>query len=196
MTLAELEQTVAALIGQQETGGGTAGVGLHLNNPGALKYAPWEGTLFGATPTPSGFAQFPTVASGGDALRALVNTYVNAGASISSLIKKWAPASDGNTNNDQRINQIASVAQLDPAASIASQAGNAATAIAGAAADLIPVPDVSDFFGVDAGRLAAFVLGLVCVIAGLFMLKQTQIVVQNVRGAVNKSKALAETFAA
>lgn len=197
MDLATLEQQISTAIGQQETAGGTAGVGLSLNNPGALKYSGWE-AAYGATQTPSGFASFPSIAAGWSALADRVNQLVQSGASVAGLIHTWAPPADGNTNNDARTNQIASVTKLDPNTPIASQVGSAIATTAGSAAGTIgnAVASVLIPGWGSWARIATFVVGLVCVIAGLFMLKSTQVVVQTARDTYSKGAELAAAVSA
>lgn len=204
MTLAQLESTITGLIEKQETSGGSAGVGASLNNPGALKYAPWETTLYSASPTASGFASFPTFHQGDAAATYLVNQNVQSGKSITQLINSWSPASDGNTNNAQRINEIASATQLDPNQSILSQVQNPNQAPAGSDSQLptttnpgggyatgnipgTPSPEdqgshaITDTTGswFDLGRIATLLVGLIAVVIGLTMFKQTQVIIQN-----------------
>lgn len=202
MDLATLEQQISTAIGQQETAGGTTGVGLSLNNPGGLQFSQWE-TQYGATQTASGFASFPSLSAGWSALSNRVGQLVNSGASVNSLINTWAPASAGNVNNASRVSQIASATGLDPNASIASQAasssasGSAASAASSIASAV--ASGVLKSLGLGAGdgfsisRMAVFIVGIVCIIGGLLMLKQTQVVIQNV---TEKAKQGAELAAA
>lgn len=206
MDLATLEQQISTAIGQQETGSGTAGVGATMNNPGGLKYADWE-TQFGATPTASGFAKFPNQAAGQNALSALVSRIVNGGASLSSLISQWSPPADGNTNNADRVSQLAAATKLDPSQPIAAQASQAA--LPGVPADVAAqanpdqaamqaagAVDNSTQTGGSWGRIAAFLVGLVCLVMGLLLLKQTQIVIQNTRDTVAKGAEMIGAAAA
>jgi hypothetical protein len=121
-----IEQQLQTAIAQQETGGGSAGVGLSLNNPGALRYAGWE-SAFGATSDPSGFAKFPNAQSGFDAMLTRIKQLVSGGASLTSLINTWSPASDGNVNNSARIAQLATVTGLNATAPIQTQATGVST---------------------------------------------------------------------
>ena len=171
MDLSTVEQQIASMLGQQETGNGTAGVGLSLNNPGALKYAGWESTYYGATAAPSGFAQFPSLAAGRNALVALVDKYIQSGSSLSSLMDKYAPPSDGLGAGLGVMGPQTQAATLAATQSAATAAGSAA-----------------DIFGtVTWGRFAAFVGGLLCLIAGLMLLKQTQTVIENVQASADKT---------
>lgn len=199
MDLANIEQQMTTAIGQQETSGGTAGVGVSLNNPGALKYADWE-AQYGATQGSNGFAQFPSLSQGWQALTARIGQLVSGGSSVQSLINTYSPPSDGNTNNAQRVSQIANTTGLDPSQPIASQVNQA-----NSNNSLIP-PDVSDNANPDAnpqtiatvgsstgsglwGRVAAFLVGIVCLILGIVLLKQSQTIIE----AVGKTAGAAAT---
>lgn len=216
-----IDQQIAILIGQQETGGGTAGVGKSLNNPGGLKFADWE-TQFGAVKTDSGFAKFPSLTDGFAALKTRVAQIISGGSSLKSLIDTWAPIGDGNVNNPQRVLDISKATGLDPYLPIQGQAAAAAApdAITGKpptstssgggsmqqvaldalkiAASAIGLPTGvsgdgnSDFTW---GRFALFLIGVICLIAGLSLLKQTQIVIEQVQKTAGKVAAAAAVAA-
>jgi hypothetical protein len=202
--LAALEAQIGTMIGQQETGNGTAGVGVSLNNPGAIKYAP-DQVAFGAVQAPSGFAQFPTLAQGRAAMQALIDKYVKSGNSISTLINSWAPPSDNNTNNDQRISQIASVTGLNPQLPITSQAVSGSSAPAGGlqgAWDSVWGTNGGKGLGSTItdevvgtfpwGRTAAGLAGLICLGIGLLMLSgKGQVVVEQFKAGVKEGAAAA-----
>ena len=204
LTLDDIESKLTTAIGQQETSGGTAGVGVSLNNPDAIKYAPWEGT-YGATEAANGFAKFPSLAQGASAAKALIDKYIQSGLSLTSLIDTWSPPADGNTNNADRVSSLASTTQLDPSKSILSQIGTAPVAptvsqvgdsisstVTKAVTNAIN-STASNMFssaGFSWSRIASFVIGVALCIAGLMMFRQTQIVIENV---VDKSKAAVKT---
>lgn len=171
--LQSITDQLTTAIGHQETNGGVAGVGASLNNPGALKFAPWE-TSYGASQGANGFAKFPDLTSGFAAARDRVSQLIKGGASVSDLINTWAPASDKNTNNQQRISDIAKQTGLDPSKPIASQAGEDSGSLAGDIFD----STVGKLFDASIGRTVAFIMGAVLVIIGLLFLKQTQVIVQ------------------
>jgi hypothetical protein len=70
------------------------------NNPGNLKFAPWEAG-YGATgaETNGPFAQFGTLEQGASALRALLLRYGSRGLNtVQSIINTYAPGSENNTS--------------------------------------------------------------------------------------------------
>lgn len=204
--LATITQQLQRAIGLQETSSGTAGVGATLNNPGGLKYADWE-AQFGATKAASGFAKFPTLTAGWDALQERLTQMVRGGASLTSLINTYSPPSDGNSNNPVRIAQLAGITGLNPTVPIIGQATDAkpATGATGATigdwlervfgkpgqADKPSVPEKAPEveYGIW-GRGTALVLGLICLMAGFLLLRQTQIVVDTVRKGATKAAGL------
>src|SRR3569833_3195748 len=204
-SLSQIEQQISTSINQQETSGGTAGVGASLNNPGGLRYATWEAaygavpTDVGATADAAGFAKFPTLEAGKNAVLARVDQLVLAGHSLASLISTWSPAKAGNTNNAQRVAQLAQATSLDPQLPIKAQAAGIqdtnpelpgymspdqyyATQAVQGQQDSNPNSPLSQY----AARIAAFAVGIILVIMGLVMMKQTQIVIENVKGAAGK----------
>lgn len=128
-----VEQQIETAIAIQETSNGTAGVGSSLNNPGAIRYAPWE-TYYGASESTSGktaqdagFASFPSLQQGFDALMARVKQLVGVpNASITSVLNKYAPERDANgvvinPTTPARIASIAQATGLDPTKPITAQ---------------------------------------------------------------------------
>ena len=188
--LTTIEQQIESAIGQQETNNGTAGVGVSLNNPTAIKFAPWE-VSYGASPTPSGFASFGSLQDGYAAGLALVKKMVNNGATVTSLINTWSPPSDGNTNNVSRISDIAKITGLDPTLKINGQNPAPATTSTPASGSTSTSSNQPAF---SWSRIAAFLIGLACLIIGLLSLKQTQVVVQNVQEKLGKATELAAAF--
>lgn len=194
MDLTTIEQQLTTAIGQQETSGGTAGVGASLNNAGAIQYSPWEAS-FGATPTTgSSFATFPSLTSSYAALQQLITNYVNKGASITSLINTYAPPSDGNTNNAARIAQAAAATGLNPTAPINGQTPSNTSAASSAASILSATAGLTNQYTSTGivGRIAAVGVGAILLIVGLLSLKSTQPIVQTVvKGARDAAGAAA-----
>jgi hypothetical protein len=199
--LATIEQQLSTAIGQQETAGGTTGVGASLNNPGGLKWAPWE-VSYGAIPGSGGFAQFPSLEQGEGAMSALIDKIVQSGASLSSLLGQWAPASDNNPTTDARVTQLAQLTGLDPAKPILGQAtpgalspGQIALGVYSAGQQLgITIPGTATVGGTGSastlwGRAAAMVVGLMCLGAGFLLLKETRTVIQVVGKTAAKGAA-------
>lgn len=208
LNLATIEQQLSTAIGQQETAGGTTGVGASLNNPGGLMYADWEAG-YGATQGAGGFARFPTLQQGTGAMSALIDRYVKGGASLSSLIGQWAPSNAGNANNDARVAQLASATGLDPMQPVITQAapaalspGQIALGTYSAAQQLgITIPGTATVGGTGSastlwGRVAALLVGLMCLGAGLLMLKQSRTVIQTVGSGAGKVAAKVAAVAA
>jgi hypothetical protein len=215
--LTTIEQQLSTAIGQQETGNGSAGVGISLNNPGGLQYANWE-TSFNATPAPnSTFASFPSLTDGYQAMMQLIDNYVQSGSSLTSLIAAWSPASGGNANNDARVAALAAATGLDPTASIASQTGitpsttsaataapitaSSAAALASAALNAAVgsvTPSASSVASAIAPGLAGWIgrgiaigLGAIMIVVGLLSLKSTQVIVQPLIDGAKKAASAA-----
>lgn len=207
-TLAELEQAIGTAIGQQETGNGAAGVGASLNNPGAIKYAPWE-VAYGAMQAPTGFAQFPSLTQGRAAMLDLIDRYIKSGNSLQTLISGWAPPSDNNVNNDARVAQLAQVTGLNPALPIAGQTPVAASGSSGSSGAVGGLQGAWDsVWGVNGGkglstqvtedaaglfpwgRAAAGVAGLILLAVGLVAMNtRAKVVVQEFgKGLVSGAK--------
>lgn len=186
--LTAIEQAISTAIGQQETGGGVAGVGASLNNPGGLKWAS-DQVQFGAVRTSSGFARFPSLEQGRAAMMALVDKYVRAGNSLSTLIQSWSPASDNNVNNEARIAQLGQITGLDPQLPIAAQAQAQAPGADSGAIDWAgTMHDIGTIRDIVTGkalanswsRVAAFVCGVIFLGVGLVSLnKSATVVVKN-----------------
>lgn len=220
-TLANLESQLTTAIAQQETAGGTTGVGASLNNPGGLNYAQWE-AAYGATPVPgSPFARFPNLQSGMNALTDRIDQLIQGNNSLTSMMNTYAPPSL-NPTTPLRIQQLAAMTGLnpnqainqqvtDPSATPTAPSGsgstvtpssnapattpaqgilNALLAPLGITPGTVVVPGQADTSGTTSVwvRAGTGIIGVVVLIAGLMMLKQTQIVVQNVAG---KAKDLA-----
>ena len=203
-------QTLQTAIGQEETAGGSAGVGVSLNNPGALKYAAWESSL-GATPGANGFAHFPTLDAGWEGLQTLIQNYIAGGASISSMMNAYAPVNDGNSTTPMRIQSLSALTGLNPNTPIIQQvpaASTTSTVLPGSVLSSGVADATVDNSGTSAlsqvavsptnwvVRGATFVGGVVALIFGLSMLKQTQVIVQPVIDAAKDSIKTAATTAA
>lgn len=151
------------------------------NNPGNIitgNYAKSQGAI-GAN---NGFAVFPDVATGLQATDNLVGYYANKGASIQDLINSWAPASAGN-NPTSYAKDVANAVGATPSTPLSSL--NGATPVANSTAGAIlngiigttPLGLGSTIFGVTWSRFAAFALGLIFIVGGLYLLKPTQTIV-------------------
>jgi hypothetical protein len=178
-TLQTITDQLATAIGQHETNGGSAGVGASLNNIGAMKFAPWE-TAYGATPTPSGFAAFPSLQDSFNAAKARVAQLIAGGASITDLVNTWAPPSDGNKTNPARIADMSGKTGLDPKAPIKDQSSGADSESgsgSGIVGGLIDSALGAALGATGIDQVVAFVVGLVLVIIGLLSLKTAQQVI-------------------
>lgn len=197
--LGTIEQQLTTAIGQQETNNGTAGVGATLNNPDAIKFAPWE-VAYGGIPTTSGFAQFPSLANGYAAAKALIDNYIQSGVSLQTLIETYSPSSDGNTNNPARVASLAKTTGLNPNQSILGQIGtavkNSLKDPTGTGAIKSAGSTALSAAGFSWSRIAAFIMGVAFTVIGLMLLKQTQIVVQNVQEKAAQVSKLAVVAAA
>lgn len=202
--ISQIVDEISSTLEQQETGSGTTGVGVSQNNPGALKYSLWE-SIFGATSGSGGFAQFPSLSEGYKALQQWVSTAISNNNSLSSLLNTFAPPSDNNTNNTSRLAQLAQATGLDPTTSIGAQIGAFGTAIAQEAntvpsgsdvvAGLGGVNSVSKIFGLELSRVVFLVIGVVFLIIGLSMLKQTKVIVNPIINTAKESVKRGATVA-
>ena len=70
------------------------------NNPGNIRAGDWAASQPGYIGSNKGFAVFDSVSSDFNALNSLLQNYWNKGLrSVDSIINKWAPPSENNTNN-------------------------------------------------------------------------------------------------
>lgn len=195
--LKTIEDELTTQIGQQETSNGSAGVGASLNNPGGIKFAPWE-AIFGASKSSSGFASFPSLSSGYDAEAALIDSYIQSGLSLQQLIEKWSPASDNNTNNAARVDQLSNTTGLNPNQSVLSQIGKSIgdpTGISSLLSDPTGLGAISNSLGFSWSRIASFLIGIAFTVIGLLMLKQSQVIVKNVMDTSKKIGTIAASAA-
>ena len=211
---AERTKAIAQQIAQQETAGGTTGVGASKNNPGGLTWAPWEAG-YGGTQTGT-FTTFPTLSGGFDALNALVDKYIKGGASITSMMNKYAPVAQ-NPTTPFRIQSLTDLTGLDPNLPILQQlqlpgissqsqaaidafnkGANPSTTIAPESQAAIDAHDAeASFLGmsIPIARFATGVIGLVLFTVGLLMLRQVQTMAVNIGGNVKKAAELAALVA-
>jgi hypothetical protein len=216
-TLGSVETQLSQMIAQQETAGGTAGVGASLNNPGAVQFAQWE-AAYGATPGAGGFAAFPTLDKGFAALNNLIDSYVKSGSSIQGMMNAYAPPAL-NPTTPSRIDALAAATGLNPQQPIQTQVQSGAatpatptasgstvtpTSNTPATGSTSAIDKVLEALGIEDAstggftwdRIVAGIVGIACMIVGLMMLKQTQIVVQNVQRAGKRVGKFAEAVSA
>lgn len=157
-----LVQDVSAAIARQEN------VNPSYNNPGGLIAAP------GCTSRPGQIAICPDAATGQADLERQVQIYVDSGASLSSMLNAWAPASCGGTlctgNNPSVYTQnVSSWTGIDPTVPLNTlDAGGGTISAAGSVSDNTSGPGLDllsssfDLSSIDSLTLAigAAVLGL------------------------------------
>ena len=195
---------LAATIARVESGGNPNSVSAQNNNPGNLVYSPWESSLGGSPGGVGGFAQFPTPAAGQTALQTLLAKMINQGKSITQIVSTWAGTQYGNSQAsvDGYVAALSKASGLDPNASVMSQIGEVANTV-GAATDNavsnvtgLPTADqaasdptslFSDFSPIN---IASFVGGVVCLLGGLLLLKQTQTIIQTGSNVAKKTSKL------
>jgi len=95
----------------RDTGGGSASgsgntLGIRNNNPGNIRPGAFA-TAHGATGVNKGFATFPTMEAGVSAHVALLGTSGYQGKTLSEIINRYAPPSDGNHHNAGYIADVA-----------------------------------------------------------------------------------------
>lgn len=195
--------SIDAAIAQMEGYNTPGTIAQTQNNPGNLVYGPFA-QQYGATPGTNGIATFPSAAQGLQAQDALVQYYANKGSTISDLLNAWAPASVPGNDPTGYANYVAEQAGTNPNTPLSSLNSNQTpltfqglfNAITGAYSG-IPLDaglgqtiiNSSPYSNgqaqpggngsITAGRIAAFILGLIFIVAGLFLLKPTQSIVVN-----------------
>lgn len=180
------------------------------NNPGNLISGPFS-TAQGATGTNSGFATFPDPATGFAAADALVTKYANQGLTLQELINKWSPPdaagnTPASTQNymDFMSNQLgvpATTKLTDIGAPTTTQSQTSSNAIVDALGKILlagsqapsnvanaALAPVNAWFA-SLGRIAAFVLGIVCIIGSIYLFKP-----EVIEGAATHAATLAATI--
>lgn len=154
------------------------------------------------------FATFPDITTGLQAEDNLVSQAANQGATLSDLIAKWAPPNapgNSQTATTNYTNTVANQLGVSPSTPVSSLAGVTApntplpTGTATTGPSLLPssstlgniangvasavIPGYNAISNLSSpsiswGRIAAFLLGLILIGAGLFMFKTTQTIIQ------------------
>lgn len=195
--------TIDALIAQFEGYGATQPNGQPTlatvnNNPGNLVYNDYTASL-GATPGQGGFASFSTPTAGAAAEDALVTNYANNGATLDSLIASWAPSnapgnSPQSTANYQNFlsqqlgapgtTPLTSIEQPGQAIPTASNSSflqslqnlfmNPANTLGNYLAGTVTGSSSAGSWFTDPLRIGFFILGLLCIIGGIYLFKPVQ----------------------
>jgi hypothetical protein len=157
------------------------------NNPGNLKYGPFA-ERYGATPGDKGFASFPDVQSGVLAMDSLVDSYAQRGYTMGDMLERW----NGNGPNTKEYQDFVS----DKTGKSITQRLKEWMTSPKWSAGIEDVPGATylDTLGqiadLSVTRFVAFLLGIICIIAGLFFLKPTQdIIVTAAKGVGGVVKA-------
>lgn len=113
-----------------QEGFGTAGsLATINNNPGNLVYNTWTASQ-GATAGKGGFAAYPTVSAGVQAMDQNVSHYASQGATLSQLTAAWAPAGQGNNDPVAYAQNIANATGLSPTSPVSAGASVGANSAA------------------------------------------------------------------
>lgn len=155
------------------------------NNPGGLQFNSYTQSLGATSGTAGGLANFPTMESGTSAEDALVKHYADAGYTLQDMMNLWAPSSVPGNNPGNEISSIAKDTGFDPNAKVSSMTGASPYDILTGqtpGATALPTtpgatPPVSTG-GTVIGRIAAGIVGVILIGAGLFMFKTTQNIIQ------------------
>ena len=179
---------IDAAIAQFESGGNPAAASVQANNPGALQPGAFA-TQYGATGAMAvaggqQIATVPTAAAGAAAQDALVQNYASQGDTIAQLIQNWVgPNSPAPTSYQNFVANAVGQPASTPVSQLAGVAPSSSASAAGAPATgglastwsaLTQLADYLDnFFGtsISWGRVAAFLLGLIVIVGGLFLLR-------------------------
>lgn len=159
------------------------------NNPGDLGWGQFA-IEHGATGLgDKGIAVFPDAQTGTAAEDALVNYYAGQGASIQDLISAWAPPTAPGNSPEATQNYIDYVTKklgVSPSTPVSSLSGGSSqnASIGGDFLKSLIPGGMGLVPGFSWGRIAAFLLGLLTIGAGLYLLKPVQnIVNQTIRTA-------------
>jgi hypothetical protein len=143
------------------------------NNPGAIQFGQFA-AAHGATGSLNGFAIFPDTTTGTAAEDALVKSYADQGLTIDQMINSWAPPNAPGNSLDSTKNYVNSVAAsmgVTPDTTVASLQG-AGSPVAGSPSLLSKITSAALFGpGYSWARVGAFLLGLVLIVAGLYLFK-------------------------
>ena len=90
-TITDLSNAIAQMEGFNVSGS----LAQRNNNPGNIRYVGQAG----ATQGDGGFAKFPSVQAGWDALSNLITKRANQGMTLSSFLNSYAPPVENDTNN-------------------------------------------------------------------------------------------------
>lgn len=179
----------------------------NANNPGGLTpgtFATQYGAI-GSTTTASGqpVAVFPNVATGNAAEDALIQKYIDSGASLNSLISAWAPSNaPGNTPQSTQNYQAYAASQLGINPTLPLNSLNQSTTTIPSIPNIPPnlqgqaqqsanqfnqspagsggLASLQTWAQLSIARIGVFVLGLICVAGGLYLFKP-------IKEVVNKS---------
>ncbi len=186
-----------AAIAEFEGFGKSGTLATRNNNPGNLVYGPFAKSQ-GATGSEKGFATFPDVATGTEAMDNLLGNYASKGYNLKDTIDAW---NGHGSNSDQYTDFVASKTGIKPLDTFNDWLGTGV-------ADMLK-QDVSDMDAIRSGastlfsltnlsytRIAAFLLGLIFIIAGLMMFKPTHDVIVNTTEKVKNVATTAAVVAA
>jgi hypothetical protein len=142
----------------------------------------------------NGVAIFPDAATGANAEDALVSNFANQGMNLQELISQWAPpTAPGNSPQATQnyTNYVANQLGVSPTTPVSTLGtGTAANASSNPLSSLLDTESAGfgalgsmlglGSFSISWGRIAAFLIGLILIAGGLFLLKPTQEIVQSV----------------
>lgn len=149
------------------------------NNPGAIQ-AGYFASRMGATgTTPNGLATFPSFEAGQTAEDTLIQHYSDAGLDLNSLVAKWSGLPEGqNLTNYQ--NSVAADTGASGSTPVSSMAAPDCSGLKSLTWDCFsgnaykksaPTSTAASAGGTLIGRLAAGIVGLLLIGAGLFMFR-------------------------
>jgi hypothetical protein len=207
--------TIDAGIAQFEGFQISGSVAQRNNNPGNLQFGSFAQKYGANGADGSGFARFDSPDAGFTATDALVSSYAARGFSLTDLVNTWnPPTASGNSyqGNQNYTSFLAQKTGLNPNMPIAAQTsggllysiggglfGGAFPSLNGASLfgsiipdSLNPIKAITSQFSWS--RVAAFLLGVLFIAGGLFMLKPVQEIV--IRSGKKMVESGAETIAA
>lgn len=189
------------------------------NNPGNLIATPWSMSQGAVGQDSSGFAIFPDVATGAQALDNLVKIQANNGLTLSDLINKvWAPpTATGNTSQSSSnyTDYVSNAIGLNPSSPVSAASGKSAldssrdwlsgvlglppsknssvdnivNATPGAGTIINAAKTASWFSNLTLARAVTIIIGIIVIGAGLLSLKPVQNVVTQTGKVASKIAA-------
>jgi hypothetical protein len=157
------------------------GAATRANNPGAIQYGQYA-LAHGAVGANGSLAIFPDSVTGTSAEDALIQNYANQGVTVSDMINSWAPPNAPGNSPQSTNNYVQSVANTlgvpstTPVSQLAGVVAPPGGSTSPTQSQSLLGKVVSSYLNpgggpVTWGRVGAFLLGLILIVAGLYLFK-------------------------